>query len=579
MGSKSPFIARIFCRILNLSLLWKVGAVIGACVIINTLIAFYFYTEFSTLKAYIQKSPYLSYKALAQEGLWLSQRLKASSEVSERTYLTVQIKSLAQVGLKGGTYERDLWTLLQVQHPLEDPKIRELLEAIYQNPEDPRNSERWESLLGLALKGESKIQKKLKQTSRQSFFLVILFLVLVFFLFWGALAFFWMVKRPLDRITAQIRDLLFRKETYCLEDPETCEWRYYARDEIGQLTEAVRNLLRNYGELALFKHTIEEDQTVEEVYERLAQVFKEKLGITTFAFYQVSNSQNTMQIMHLSPSELEVNSEKLFNADFCRAKRTGHPVNSMIQHGVCPLFLWPEEAEHYCIPFISGGQCIGVAQILLPKTPETRSSKKIREKLQLAERYIREAVPVIEAKRYAERLKDQSLKDPLTGLYNRRFLEEAIDNIVAGILRRKSVLGILMADLDYFKSINDQFGHDVGDRILRETAQLLKKNVRSSDIVVRFGGEEFLILLVDVQKDESLKVAEKLRRLVESHRFEVPTGLIQRTISIGVSEFPTDAQGIWEAIKYADVALYKAKERGRNRVVRFTPDMWPSEQY
>ncbi|WP_161939448.1 sensor domain-containing diguanylate cyclase [Thermosulfurimonas dismutans] len=505
---------------------------------------------------------------------------KLPSQSAERLLLEASIKELARIGLRGGVYERDGRELVKIYKTASDEEIQAALKAIIENFSIPEVRKNWDMVLKWAINQEEILQKELRNLSERTDYLyILLFLILGFFLIWGALAFFFIVKRPLDRIVSQIQRLLIEGESLCLDDPERCKLKYYANDEIGRLSSAVRDLLRSYGELAQFKHTIEEDQTVEEVYERLAEVFKEKLDLKTFAFYQVSNSQNSMRIMQLSNPDLEVNSEKLFNADLCRAKRTGHLVSSIGQPGVCRLFLWKEEAEHYCVPFMSGGRCVGVAQIILPKTQETRKSKKIHEKLKLAERYIREAVPVIEAKRYAESLKEQTLKDPLTGLYNRRFLEEALDNIVAGILRRGTVLGILMADLDYFKSVNDKYGHDVGDKVLRETAQILKTNVRASDLVVRFGGEEFLILLVDVKEGESVKIAEKLRSLVEAHRFETPKGVLQRTISIGVSEFPVDAQGAWEAIKYADVALYKAKEMGRNRVVRFTPDMWPSEEY
>ena len=136
-----------------------------------------------------------------------------------------------------------------------------------------------------------------------------------------------------------------------------------------------------------------------------------------------------------------------------------------------------------------------------------------------------------------------------------------------------------MCDLDYFKSINDKYGHDAGDIVLKETAKLLVSNVRKSDLVVRFGGEEFLILLVDVKKGESVRVADKLRSIIETHEFKIPQGGVKRTISIGVSEFPIDTGAIWEAIKFADVALYKAKELGRNKVVRFKREFWTEENY
>lgn len=573
-------LSRLFGPFLNLSLFWKIGFIIAACVATNTLIAFYFYFQLHTLKASFEATSFYAYKTLAQEGVLVAKVLREGGLGPEKTEEFRELaQRLAKIGLKGGYYEKDGVELVRIMRPSADPFLREALKKVIQALTPSEIYDGWLQVLKWAVSKENEFYRRLSQASGEaSRFYVILFGLMFFFILGGGLAFFFMVKRPLDRITSQVRTIFLEREAACLEEPETCEWKYYAEDEIGRLSEAVKELLRNYAELSLFKHTIEEDQSVQDVYDRLALVFKDKLGLETFALYEVANSQNSMRVVYLSPPDLEVNREKLLNADLCRAKRTGHVINSIVQPGVCRAFLWASEAEHYCVPFMSGGKCIGVAQIILPKTSETRRSKRTREKLKLAERYIREAVPVIEAKRYAESLKDQTLKDPLTGLYNRRFLEESIDNLVAGILRRNTLLGILMADLDYFKSVNDKYGHDVGDLVLKETAQLLKRNVRASDLVIRFGGEEFLILLVDIREGESVKIAEKLRSLVEVNAVETPKGVIRRTISIGVSEFPKDAKGIWEAIKYADVALYKAKESGRNRVVRFTPDMWPSDE-
>jgi len=135
-----------------------------------------------------------------------------------------------------------------------------------------------------------------------------------------------------------------------------------------------------------------------------------------------------------------------------------------------------------------------------------------------------------------------------------------------------------MCDVDFFKKVNDEYGHDVGDEVLVGVAKILKENVPKSDVVARFGGEEFLILLVDIRKGEAERVAEKLRQKVEGTYFETKAGSLKKTISIGVSEFPVDSKGIWQVIKFADVALYKAKQLGRNRVVRFRPEMWKEVQ-
>jgi len=141
-------------------------------------------------------------------------------------------------------------------------------------------------------------------------------------------------------------------------------------------------------------------------------------------------------------------------------------------------------------------------------------------------------------------------------------------------MRRNKQIGLLVCDLDYFKQVNDTHGHDIGDQMLKETASILKSSVREADLVIRFGGEEFLVLLLDLEPGMAVGVAEKIRAKMEQFKLPVGDSVLQKSISIGVSEFPHDTDGFWQAIKYADVALYQAKETGRNRVVRFTPEMW-----
>ncbi|MDP1957614.1 MAG: GGDEF domain-containing protein, partial [Rhodocyclaceae bacterium] len=188
--------------------------------------------------------------------------------------------------------------------------------------------------------------------------------------------------------------------------------------------------------------------------------------------------------------------------------------------------------------------------------------------------HLREAGPVLEAKRLMEHLRENSLRDAMTGLYNRRFLEEYIGTLVSGTQRRKSSIAVLMLDLDFFKQVNDTHGHEVGDKVLKTLADVLLRNVRSSDIAVRYGGEEFLLALMDTGAEGAMKVAEKIRAEVAATKVPVAGGMLQKTISIGVAEFPGDSDTFWQIVKFADVALYAAKAGGRNRVVRFTPEMW-----
>ncbi|HEX6098641.1 MAG TPA: two-component regulator propeller domain-containing protein [Thermoanaerobaculia bacterium] len=169
---------------------------------------------------------------------------------------------------------------------------------------------------------------------------------------------------------------------------------------------------------------------------------------------------------------------------------------------------------------------------------------------------------------YAQ-IEEASLTDPLTGLRNRRFLEQTIDADLE-ISSRGGVerdLVILMVDLDHFKSVNDRYGHAAGDAVLVELARLLQRTFRASDHVVRWGGEEFLIVARFIDGARAPELAEKLRAAVAEHPFELPDGtILRRTCSIGVAVWPMAPPVTWErAVDLADAALYEAKRAGRDR--------------
>lgn len=131
-----------------------------------------------------------------------------------------------------------------------------------------------------------------------------------------------------------------------------------------------------------------------------------------------------------------------------------------------------------------------------------------------------------------------------------------------------------MLDIDFFKIINDTYGHEIGDNAIKAVAEVLKENIRESDIAIRYGGEEFVVLLYNCDEDFVTEVAQKIR--INFSKINIPTGgiaNIKKTLSIGISIYPNDTQDIKEAIRFADYALYKAKNSGRNSVFRFTKSM------
>lgn len=163
-----------------------------------------------------------------------------------------------------------------------------------------------------------------------------------------------------------------------------------------------------------------------------------------------------------------------------------------------------------------------------------------------------------------------SVTDYLTGIYNRRFFDEFLKKEIVIMKRKKSVFSLLLFDIDYFKKINDTYGHTAGDQILVYLCNLVSKHLRKSDIFARIGGEEFAILLPDTDEKGSYYLAEKIRNLVESKTFEVDNNKINFTISIGLLVgINVDKLDYNTIYKLTDDALYEAKKRGRNRTIKY----------
>jgi diguanylate cyclase (GGDEF)-like protein len=168
--------------------------------------------------------------------------------------------------------------------------------------------------------------------------------------------------------------------------------------------------------------------------------------------------------------------------------------------------------------------------------------------------------------RLRETLRDQSIRDPLTGLYNRRYMEESLEREVRRAARGQHSLGIVMMDLDHFKEFNDAYGHAAGDALLRELGGLFRSFVRAEDIACRYGGEEFTLILPEATLDGARQRAERLREGVKQLHVKPPLeGLSAVTLSLGVAAFPDHGTSGDVLLRLADRALYQAKAEGRDR--------------
>ena len=190
--------------------------------------------------------------------------------------------------------------------------------------------------------------------------------------------------------------------------------------------------------------------------------------------------------------------------------------------------------------------------------------KRLQEEVEERERQLLEA---------NERLRHMSRTDGLTGLDNRRYIEQQLDLMFAHGERLHEPLSCVMCDLDRFKSVNDEHGHHAGDAVLKQFAGILKGEAREIDHVGRYGGEEFIVLLPGTLLDAGVNFAERVRKHVEAHTFVFDGGTVCRTVSFGVAGWPHPRVTHGDSlVRSADDALYVAKETGRNRVVRFDSD-------
>jgi diguanylate cyclase (GGDEF)-like protein len=223
---------------------------------------------------------------------------------------------------------------------------------------------------------------------------------------------------------------------------------------------------------------------------------------------------------------------------------------------------------YLCIPILAQGEALGILHFQATDQAPALGDAELSLKTTFAAQVGLSVANI----RLREALRTQSIKDPLTGLYNRRYLTEILDREIRRAVRSEQSLGILMLDLDHFKTFNDTYGHDAGDAVLRETASFLSKSIRVEDIVCRFGGEEFVVILptadLNAAHARAERIRSKLRELTVLHQGQ-SLGMI--TVSVGVAALPQHGTSPQKLLDAADAALYRAKREGRDRVVVAEP--------
>ncbi len=256
--------------------------------------------------------------------------------------------------------------------------------------------------------------------------------------------------------------------------------------------------------------------------------------------------------------------------DECWALRRGKPyvIKGESSDIACKHIEEPILPFAVCVPLTARGEVLGLLHLRSANPDNGDREYYLQVSTQLAESiadYAAQALADIELR---TSLRTQAIQDTLTGLYNRRFMEETLQRETSRAERTGKPVGILMLDIDHFKAFNDANGHEAGDALLKALGEVLRKQVRGSDVACRYGGEEFTIILQEATPEFSLQRAEQLRQSVAAiqlqHQGKTFTGF---SVSIGVAGFPQHGATWEDVLRAADQALYSAKEQGRNRVV------------
>jgi diguanylate cyclase (GGDEF)-like protein/PAS domain S-box-containing protein len=363
---------------------------------------------------------------------------------------------------------------------------------------------------------------------------------------------------------SQLVDITERKKT----DEELRRTNNELTSRVGELQ--LRNkeisLLNEMGNL------LQSCQTREDAYAVIAQSAESMFDHQAGGLFVLSESRKLLEMVASWGGYVTL--ETVFDAKMCWALRRGqlHAVpggkNRMLCAHHSPVPENERAASYLCVPLIAQGEAFGVMSLKIFKADEKGFLFGEEHRKQLALSVAERAVLALANIKLREILHIQSIRDVLTNLYNRRYMEETLDRELRRSIRRGTKLGVIMLDIDKFKSFNDTYGHDAGDALLKELGAFLQLNIRGEDVACRYGGEEIVVILPEINEEDALERAEELRLGVKEIRINYRGQLLRPlTISSGVSMYPDHGELTDDLLRAADTALYQAKRSGRDKVV------------
>jgi diguanylate cyclase (GGDEF)-like protein len=338
-----------------------------------------------------------------------------------------------------------------------------------------------------------------------------------------------------------------------------------------QMEERLDEVERKNRDITLLSHLgslLQISENTDEIYSVVQQLTELVFDKDAGAFGVFNQEKNQIENIFTWGTHF---SQDIFGSEKCRALRRGYlyPVHNTATEPLCPhLLLQPLPDGYVCVPLQTPTEVLGLFQLYLAGTGEKVPKKLLEEKERLAVTITEQTAMALVNLRLQENLRLLSIRDPLTGLYNRRYLQEALEREIRRAKRSHRSLGLIILDLDHFKRFNDTFGHIAGDMVLRSVAEFIQTKVREEDVVCRYGGEEFLLILPEISRPDLSQRAEQLRLGLQSLTINYNEEILDSiTGSLGVAVYPDHGATAELLFQTADTALYHAKQRGRNRVV------------
>jgi diguanylate cyclase (GGDEF)-like protein/PAS domain S-box-containing protein len=312
-------------------------------------------------------------------------------------------------------------------------------------------------------------------------------------------------------------------------------------------------------------------QTVEEAYKITGNTIPAILSSRSGALCITSPSRNIVEAVVTWGDQIPT--EKTFGPDSCWALRRGkvHYVRDSGSPMRCPHVGTSSASAYVCVPLAAQGETLGVLCLAEPPSASHPSNVSLDQGMKNLARQgsaVGERISLALANlRLREVLRGQSIRDPLTGLFNRRYMEESLERELRRAVRNGQPVSLIMLDIDHFKRFNDTFGHQAGDTLLRALGDFMTQRTRGQDVACRYGGEEFAVILAGASSVDAMKRAEILReefkQLTVSHAGQV---LGRVSLSMGISAFPDQGSTADSLLRAADEALYAAKAQGRDRI-------------